>query len=162
MLSRFSRYIFLLLIMFLASCSVVDNKPLDPQSILETNVYSAWNLSGRDKQIAESNRAVKSLLKQADDLILEDNLDQASDKLERLVRIEPKFAQAWSRFSWIALKNGDAQRSRQLAQRSNSYSRGNDRLKILNWNLIQKAGEQLQSTEIIQQAKKMIKMLGEK
>ena len=162
MLFRFCRYFSLLLTVFLASCSVTEKKLLEPQSILETNTYAAWNLTGKDKHIADSNRAVKSLLKQADDLILEENLDQASDKLERLVRIEPQFAQAWSRISWIALKNGDAQRSRQLAQRSNSYSRGNDKLKILNWNFIQKAGEQLQSAEIIQQAKKMIKMLGDK
>jgi len=59
----------------------------------------------------------------------------------------------------MALKNGDAQRSRQLAQRSNSYSRDNNNLKILNWNLIKQAGELLQNVAIVEQAEQMIKTL---
>ncbi len=103
-----------------------------------------------------TNRAVGQLLQQADDLMVQANLEQAGDKLERLVRIEPKFAQAWSRLSWIALEKGDAKRSRQLAQRSNSYSHGNTKLKILNWSFIKKSGELLNDSNIIQQAQKMI------
>ena len=91
----------------------------------------------------------------------ESKFDKSSDKLERLVRIEPKFAQAWSRLAWMALKGGDAKRSHQLAQRSNSYSRDNTNLKLLNWQFILKAGELLNNTDIIQQAKQMIKTLGD-
>ncbi len=86
-----------------------------------------------EQRIIASNRAVGLLLKQADELMVESDFVRSSDKLERLVRIEPKFAQAWSRLAWIALKKGEAKRSHQLAQRSNSYSRDNTRLKILNW-----------------------------
>lgn len=120
---------------------------------------NAWRLSSSEQHIIASNRAVGLLLKQADELMADADFAKSSDKLERLVRIEPRFAQAWSRLSWMALKNGDAKRSQQLAQRSNSYSRGNTDLKILNWNFIQKSGELLNDVDIVQQAQKMIKKL---
>ena len=160
MLSRLSRFFLLLLMVMLVSCTVTEEKQIEPQSILETNTYSAWNLSSGDKRMVDSNRALRVLLVQADDLINQSNFDLASDKLERLVRIEPQFAQAWSRLAWLALKNNNAQRSQQLAQRSNSYSRNNNDLKILNWHFIQKAAEQIDNAVVVQQAKKMIKKLG--
>lgn len=129
-------------------------------SILETNELNAWRLSFSERQVVSSNRAVGQLLQQADELMSVANYEQAGDKLERLVRIEPQFAQAWSRLAWMAMKKGDAQRSRQLAQRSNSYSRDNDNLKLLNWRFIKQAGEALQNTAIIQEAEQMIKSLG--
>ena len=129
------------------------------QTVLETNELSAWRLSVSEKRIVSDNRAIAHLLQQADILMSEENYKQSADKLERLVRIEPRFAQAWSRLSWMALKNGDAKRSYQLAQRSNSYSRDNHRLKILNWQFIQKAGELLDDVNIIQQAQQMIMKL---
>ncbi len=140
---------------------MIEEKQVDSQLVLETNELAAWRLSGSEKRTVSSNRAVGLLLKQADDLMAEANFEQSSDKLERLVRIEPRFAQAWSRLAWIALKNGEAQRSRQLAQRSNSYSRDNDKLKLLNWQLIHRAGELLQNAEITQQAEQMIKALSD-
>ena len=140
---------------------MIEEKQVDSQLVLETNELAAWRLSGSEKRTVSSNRAVGLLLKQADDLMAEANFEQSSDKLERLVRIEPRFAQAWSRLAWIALKNGNAQRSRQLAQRSNSYSRDNDKLKLLNWQLIHRAGELLHNAEITQQAEQMIKALSD-
>ena len=140
---------------------MIEEKQVDSQLVLETNELAAWRLSGSEKRTVSSNRAVGLLLKQADDLMAEANFEQSSDKLERLVRIEPRFAQAWSRLAWIALKNGEAQRSRQLAQRSNSYSRDNDKLKLLNWQLIHRAGELLHNAEITQQAEQMIKALSD-
>jgi len=139
---------------------VIEEKPVGPPTLLETNQLEAWRLSDSEKRITSSNRAISQLLQQADELMAAANFEQASDKLERLVRIEPQFAQAWSRLSWMALKNGDAQRSQQLAQRSNSYSRDNNKLKILNWNFIKQAGELLQSVELVEQAEQMIKALG--
>jgi Tfp pilus assembly protein PilF len=117
-------------------------------------------LSDSERRSVSSNRAVAQLLTQADNLIAEEHFAQATDKLERLVRIEPRFAQAWSRLSWMALKNGDAERSRQVAQRSNSYSRDNNQLTLLNWHFIKNAGELLGNNDIIQQAEKMITTLG--
>lgn len=140
---------------------MIEEKQADPGSILESNELAAWRLSSSEQRIAYSNRAVAQLLQQADDLMAESKFDKSSDKLERLVRIEPKFAQAWSRLAWMALKAGDAKRSQQLAQRSNSYSRDNDNLKLLNWQFILKAGELLNNSDIIQQAKQMIKTLGD-
>ncbi len=145
----------------LASCAVVDPKQPDkPLRIIETSTHSAWRLSDSERRSVATNRAVAQLLTQADNLITVANFAQATDKLERLVRIEPQFAQAWSRLAWVALKNGDAERSRQLAQRSNSYSRDNNQLKLLNWHFIKNAGELLHNNEIIQQAEKMIAVLG--
>ena len=93
--------------------------------------------------------------------MLDSDFVRSSDKLERLVRIEPKFAQAWSRLAWIALEKGEAKRSHQLAQRSNSYARNNNRLKLLNWRFIHKAAELQQNAEIMQQAEQAIKSLGD-
>ena len=139
---------------------MIEERHTVPQSILESNELAAWRLSSSEQRIAASNRAVAQLLQQADDLMAESKFDKSSDKLERLVRIEPRFAQAWSRLAWMALKGGDAKRSHQLAQRSNSYSRDTTNLKLLNWQFILKAGELLNNTDIIQQAKQMIKTLG--
>ena len=161
MLSRFQCFLFVPVILFLASCAMVDEKQPDTKTIIEAEGYTAWRLSSAEKRAVSSNRAVKLLLTQADDLMTAENFEQAGDKLERLVRIEPQFAQAWSRLAWMALKNGDAQRSRQLAQRSNSYSRDNASLKILNWRFIQKAGELLNDIDIVQQAQQMISKLGD-
>ncbi|MCK5002259.1 MAG: hypothetical protein KAS57_04505 [Gammaproteobacteria bacterium] len=157
-----SKFVFLFpVILLLASCSVIDDKPADSKSILETRAMNAWRLSSSEQRIIASNRAVGMLLKQADDLMAEADFARSSDKLERLVRIEPRFAQAWSRLAWIALENGEAQRSHQLAQRSNSYSHDNDKLKLLNWRLIHQSGELLHNAEMTQQAEQMIKNLGD-
>ena len=161
MLSRLSRIFLLLLMVMLVSCTVTEEKQIEPQSLLEAHTYAAWNLSSSDIRRVDSNRAIKLLLEQADNFIAQTNFEQASDKLERLVRIEPQFAQAWSRLAWLALKNENPKRSLQLAQRSNSYSRGNSNLKILNWHFIQKAAKKIDNVMVVQQAKKMIKKLSE-
>lgn len=160
MLSKFQSFLFLAVALLLASCAVIEEKQPDSKTILEADTYSAWRLTGNEKATVASNRAVTLLLAQADELISIENYEQASDKLERLVRIEPQFAQAWSRLAWIALKNGDAGRSQQLAQRSISYSRGNTGLKILNWRFIEKTGEMLNDVAVVQQAQQMITKLG--
>jgi Tfp pilus assembly protein PilF len=155
------RFFIFLMTILLASCAVIEQKqPEEPQQIIETSTHSAWRLSDSERRSVSSNRAVAQLLTQADNLIAEEHFAQATDKLERLVRIEPRFAQAWSRLSWMALKNGDAERSRQMAQRSNSYSRDNNQLTLLNWHFIKNAGELLGNNDIIQQAEKMITTLG--
>ena len=153
------KVLFPLVALLLISCSAIEEKQVDTQSILETNELSAWQLSASEARTVSANRAVGQLLQQADILMAEANFKQSADKLERLVRIEPRFAQAWSRLSWMALKNGDAKRSQQLAQRSNSYSRENVSLKILNWHFIQKAGELLDDVAVVQQAQQMISKL---
>ena len=145
--------------LLLFSCTVVEKKHPETPSIQETNELAAWNLSSNEQRITSSNRAVAQLLQQADDLMAKSNFEMSSDKLERLVRIEPQFAQAWSRLAWMALEKGDAHRSRQLAQRSNSYSRDNKKLKLLNWQFILKANELLNNIDIIQQAEQVIKTL---
>ncbi|MDT8451796.1 MAG: hypothetical protein RQ936_03495 [Gammaproteobacteria bacterium] len=160
-MSNLYRFFIFLMAVLLASCAVIDQKqPDEPQQIIETSTHSAWRLSDSERRSVSSNRAVAQLLTQADNLIAVENFAQATDKLERLVRIEPQFAQAWSRLAWMALKNGDAERSRQLAQRSNSYSRDNNQLTLLNWHFIKNAGELLHNNDIIQQAEKMITNLG--
>lgn len=161
MLSKIHFILVFLIILMLTSCAVVDEKQSDSKKMIEAEGHTAWFLSDYEKRVASSNRAVGLLLAQADDLMAVSNFEQAGDKLERLVRIEPKFAQAWSRLAWMALKSGDAKRSRQLARRSNSYARDNTNLQLLNWHFIQQAGEQLNDAEIIQQAQQMIKKLGD-
>ena len=159
MLFRFQFVFILPLILFISSCAVIDDKQRETQNIIQAEGRSAWQLSGAEKRAVSPNRAVQLLLTQADELMSVDNFEQAGDKLERLVRIEPQFAQAWSRLAWMALKNGQVKRSQQLAQRSNSYSSGNTSFKILIWNFIKKSGELLNDSNIIEQAQQMIKKL---
>ncbi|MCK5262708.1 MAG: hypothetical protein KAJ92_03440, partial [Gammaproteobacteria bacterium] len=67
-----SKFVFLFpVILLLASCSVIDDKPADSKSILETRAMNAWRLSSSEQRIIASNRAVGMLLKQADDLMAE-------------------------------------------------------------------------------------------
>ena len=159
MLFRFQFVFILPLILFISSCAVIDDKQRETQNIIQAEGRSAWQLSGAEQRAVSSNRAVQLLLTQADELMSVDNFEQAGDKLERLVRIEPQFAQAWSRLAWMALKNGQVKRSQQLAQRSNSYSRQNSQLKILNWSFIQQAGELLNDIDLVEQAQRMITKL---
>ena len=155
------RLLFFPLFILLSSCTSMQEKPPVSPVAQQINELSGWHLSISEQRVASSNRAVAQLIQQADELMSEADYEKASDKLERLVRIEPHFAQAWSRLAWLALENGKAQRSRQQAQRSNSYSRDNKRLKLLNWQFILRAGELLDDMDIIQQAEKMIKTLGD-
>lgn len=152
-----------LLIVSLLSCSGIEQKQvMDDAGVYETGIqlFPAWKPLETSRSSATANMAIRELLAQADVLISQDAMEQASDKLERLLRIEPAYAQAWSRLSWIALQDHAPERSRQLAQRSNSYAYENRNLKLLNWTFIRQASELMQDEIGLREAESMIDRLG--
>lgn len=146
----------------LASCVSVDDKAQDFQRPAETvgmQKFPAWKQQDLSASSADSNKAVQDLLQQADALIAKNQMEQASEKLERLLRIEPSYAQAWSRLAWIALQSDSPGRTQQMAQRSNSYAYGDKRLKVLNWTFIRQAAQLMGKDELVGKAEEMIKLL---
>jgi Tfp pilus assembly protein PilF len=103
--------------------------------------------------------AVEDLVKQADLQIADNNLDLASEKLERALRIAPDYAPAWSRLSHIALSKEDPARAIQMAKRSNSYAGNSVDLKLLNWEFIREASAMMDDTEGVQNATRAISIL---
>ncbi len=103
--------------------------------------------------------AVEDLVQQADAQIAMRNLDVASEKLERALRISPDYAPAWSRMAHIALNEADAARAIQMAKRSNSHAGNAVELKLLNWQYIRKANQMLGDTDGVLNAEKSIKIL---
>lgn len=150
----------------LTSCTgnIEDPLAIDDQSVGHQKTglqkFEAWNPEEFSKKNAQqANGAVKALIKQADVFISYGALEQASDKLERLLRIEPTYAPAWSRLSWIALQSGLPGRARQMAQRSNSYAKKHKELKILNWHFIRHAGQIINNEDEVLRAERMIEQL---
>ena len=160
MLQSFSG--FLLAVFFtslLISCAGVDEQPRDYQVIQKQavpNNFAAWDTTNNNQN---NNKAVEGLLGEADVLMREHQLEKASDKLERLLSIEPNSSQAWSRLSWIALKNNKLSRAKQMAQRSNTQASANNQLKILNWSFIRTAAQRAGDVATISKAEKMIDSL---
>lgn len=121
--------------------------------------FAAWSSEDLPESSDGSRRAVKALLSQVDVFILYNSLELASGKLERLLRIVPTYAPAWSRLSWIALQSHSPERAKQMALRSNSYAQGNNKLKILNWSFIRQASQQMNDAEEVRRAERMIETL---
>jgi len=116
--------------------------------------YDAWRLnSSRDYE------AINVLLDEADKLIESNALDAATDKLERVLRIKPEYAPAWSRLSWVALQADSPNRSVQMAKRSNSFAYSDPELQLLNWSFIRTASQMLNDDETYRQADQKINLL---
>ena len=103
--------------------------------------------------------AVDELMKQADTLLAANNLDAASEKIERALRIDSGFAPAWSRLSSISLANNNPTRAIQMAKRSNSHAGNSIELKKLNWEFIREASDMMNDVEGMENADKAIGIL---
>lgn len=103
--------------------------------------------------------AVEDLVQRADAQIALRNLDVASEKLERALRISPDYAPAWSRMAHIALNEADPARAIQMAKRSNSHAGNAIELKLLNWQYIREASQMLGDVDGVLNAEKSIKIL---
>lgn len=152
-----------ILLVTLISCAGVERPAGKPEAGSYEGIpliFAAWQPQESSRSPVAANQAVRELLKQADTLMANNALEQASDKLERLLRIEPAYAQAWSRLAWIAIEGGSPQRGRQMAQRSNSFAFDNKRLKALNWAFIMQASEAMNDEAGVRDAETMIQRLG--
>ncbi|NOQ68563.1 MAG: hypothetical protein GQ573_00400 [Gammaproteobacteria bacterium] len=116
--------------------------------------YEAWRLNG-----SQEFEAINVLLDEADVLIANQSINAAADKLERILRIKPDYAPAWSRLSWLALQTNSPKRSVQMAKRSNSFAQSNTELQSLNWSFIRTASQQLNDDETYNRANQKIESL---
>ena len=116
--------------------------------------FDAWS-----PDISGDYEAIKNLLDEVDRLIENQAFDAASDKLERILRIKPQYAPAWSRLSWLALQMYSPERSVQMAKRSNSFAYSDPELQLLNWAFIRDASELLNDEESYQRANRKIESL---
>ena len=79
---------------------------------------------------------IKSLLSQADTLYLKSDLPGALVTLERAIRINPRYAEVWSRMAQVYFKQGHYEQARQHAKRSNSVIKNNTLLNDFNNKII--------------------------
>jgi len=124
--------------LILVSCASTDKRATGEIDDSGNYKYDAWRLEN-STQLG----AINILLDEADVLILNQSHNAATDKLERVLRIKPDYAPAWSRLSWLALQAGTPERSIQMAKRSNSFAYSNPQLQKLNWTFIRTASEAL-------------------
>ncbi len=116
--------------------------------------YDAWRPNDSD-----AYEAINVLLDEADVLIENRAYDAAADKLERVLRIKPEYAPAWSRLSWLALQMNSPKRSVQMARRSNSFAFSNPELQTLNWTFIRTASKVLNDEDSYFRANQKIESL---
>lgn len=151
----FRPFILLLLTLFISSCASTD-KIVDESLHDETGIYKydAWRPTN-----AVSADAINALLNEVDILIEDNAYDAAADKLERVLRIKPGYAPAWSRLSWLALQMDSPKRSIQMAKRSNSFAGGDPVLQSLNWTFIRAASKALNDEDGYHRANQKIDSL---
>lgn len=75
---------------------------------------------------------IKSLISQSDNQYLNNEFTGALATLERALRINPRYAEVWSRMAQIYLKQGKVQQAQQHAKRSNSVIKDNRSLREFN------------------------------
>ena len=145
-----------LYVMLLSSCASTEKQVRleDTADQSAAYKYDAWRL------VAERDyEAINVLLNDADMLIEKQSYDAATDKIERVLRIKPDYAPAWSRLSWLALQSNSPQRSIQMAKRSNSYAYSDPQLQLLNWSFIRSASQLLNDEDGYKRANLKIESL---
>lgn len=142
--------------MLLSSCASTDKQvSLEDQADESASYkYDAWRLVyDRDFE------AINVLLNDADVLIENQSYDAATDKIERVLRIKPDYAPAWSRLSFLALQSNSPERAVQMAKRSNSYAYSDPELQLLNWSFIRSASQLLNDDDGYYRANQKIESL---
>jgi len=79
---------------------------------------------------------IKSLISQSDKQYINNDFTGALATLERAVRINPRYAEVWSRMAQVYLTLGKVEQARQHAKRSNSVVKDNNKLRDFNNNII--------------------------
>lgn len=153
---RFLSLIFLTLL--LISCASTQKNEMygDDSAGIERGSYKydAWRLNNSGKY-----EAINVLLEEIDRLIENNAYNAAADKLERVLRVKPQYAPAWSRLSWLALQMDSPQRSVQMAKRSNSFAFSDPELQLLNWSFIRDASKVLNDEKNYYRANEKIESL---
>jgi len=150
------KIVFSVLMLMIASCAAIDKQSGGEVGVDETGNYkfAAWR-PVNDGEL----EAINILLDEADVLIEKNALNAAADKLERVLRIKPEYAPAWSRLSWLSLQMKVPKRAIEMAKRSNSLAYSNTELQALNWSFIRSASQTLNDAESYDQANQQIDSL---
>ena len=133
---KLAKFIFPVLFgLLLSSCQTYKEQaepaPGDDKAEIDatsSQLYSPWRESGINR-----SPAIVGLLDEVDRLISKKQFQKADIKLERVLRITPDYAPAWSRMAWLALQMNRPERALQMASRSNSLAGLNVPLLKLNW-----------------------------
>ncbi len=88
---------------------------------------------------APSSRAVRNLIARAAAQQKAGDYGGAQASLERALRIEPRNPRLWNRLAHLYLAQQAYGKAEQFAAKSNTLIRGNDALKMDNWDLIARA-----------------------
>ena len=146
-----------ILALLLSACSTTGRQSaqVDVIEVEEGNYrYDAWRPDQSDEYAA-----INVLLDEADVLMQRQAYDAAADKIERVLRIRPDYAAAWSRLSWLALQTDSPKRSVFMAKRSNSLAQADPELQSLNWRFIRAASRVLNDDDSYFRAKQKIEAL---
>ena len=149
---QFSRLFLPLIFLSLVACSTTE-RPLPDEIVDDGDLQRAW-FSDREQQSA----AVRQLADQADRLIQRGQLPTAEVVLNRALRISNRDASVWSRLAWLAERQGQFQRARDLASRSNSLTSNYELLRF-NWQVYRQASIALQDTAAIERAEQALRRL---
>jgi hypothetical protein len=144
------------LILLIVSCAVTEKHVTHDNIIKDRGnyKYAAWQ-----PDASTGFEAINVLLDEVDMLIINQDYNAGADKLERVLRIKPNYAPAWSRLSWLALQMNSPERSVQMAKRSNSFAYSDPQLQLLNWSFIRDASKILRDEESYYRATQKLESL---
>jgi len=133
----YKQTLFLLLSLFLfTACS--------PQAVLDKPASGVLPVADS----AQLPDVIKTLISQSDHQFLNNDFAGALATLERAVRINPRYAEVWSRMAQVYLKQGKIEQARQHAKRSNSVIKNNDSLRKFNNEII--TSDSIEDSSVIQ------------
>ena len=146
---------------FFLTVLIVSCATTEQQTITESSIEGAGNYKYDAWRFDKSGEfeAINVLLDEADMLIENQAYNEAADKIERILRIKPEYAPAWSRLSWLALQMNSPGRSVQMAKRSNSFAFSDPELQALNWSFIRDASMELNDEATYDRANQKIESL---
>ncbi len=135
-------------LLVLAGCASVTQPPGGAAPIVPTPPAEQLQQPGTTETFViepvqrasmSENRAVVSLLEQAQSESDAGRHEAAGASLERALRIEPRNPWLWTELAQVRLAEGQYAQAVTLARKSNSFSGGRHRVQAENWQLIGKA-----------------------
>jgi outer membrane PBP1 activator LpoA protein len=146
-----------MLVLMISGCAM--QQPQQGETAVQPQEESRYKYAAWRPEPALENGAINALLSEADILIENAAYDAAADKIERVLRIKPDYAAAWSRLSWLALQANSPERCVLMAKRSNSLAQSNPELQSLNWSFIRAASRVLNDEDAFDRANQKIESL---
>jgi predicted Zn-dependent protease len=86
-----------------------------------------------------NTKAVHSLIEVARTDAAAGRFANAAASMERAIRLDPRNAHLWQELARLRLKQGEYAQAEHVALRSNALTRGDEALRMENWNIIAQA-----------------------